>query len=110
MADKQLDASSTRVGELRTEEARTAEKPAVQRGRYKKNDLTADCKVRMVYDDGELLSGNLSSHARRYKCSPQACGRARDQCSEVVLSQRDAATYSLLDRGADLFVIIILVL
>ncbi len=102
-ADAQLDAISVRVGELKTDDAKAAEKPCATRGRYKRGDLTADCKVRMCYDDHELLSGQVQSCARKYKCSPQACGRARDQLSESVLSQRDDATYSLLEGGADLF-------
>ena len=105
-AERQLDAKSVRLGDLRTEEARGSECPssAKSRGRHKRGDVSASATLRMFYEDGDVLSGNQQSFSRRYDCAPQTIGRCRDQVSEAVLTQRDDSTYKLLDATADLIV------
>ncbi len=105
-AEAALDASSTRMGELRTEEARTAEKPPELRkaGRGKRGDVTTDAKLRMMFDEGDALSGHQNSTARRFDCDPQTVRRIKEQTSETVLTQRDDSTHALIEAGADLFV------
>ncbi len=105
-ADKLLDASSVRYGQLRTQEACEAERPTggKTRGRLKRNDMTADTKIRIFFDDGDVLSGHQQSCARRYGFEPPTIARARDQVAESVCIQRDDATYTLLDNKADIIV------
>ena len=105
-SDVLLDATAVRHGDIKTDEAKTAAQPSShrERGRGKTCDITSDAKLRFCFEDNDVLSGHISSCARRYKCSAQAIIRGRNQCSETVLTQRDTTTHSLLRRGADIIV------
>ena len=74
-------------------------------GRFKKRDLTADVKIRMCFEEGDLLSGHLNASARRHKCEAATVMRSRDQCAEGVLTQRDTATRELLGAEHDIYVL-----
>ncbi len=107
-SELELDAKSTRVGELKTEEVKSTEQPASLKtaGRFKRGDLTADVKIRMCLEEGDILSGRLNSSARRHDCGNSTARRVRSQVSETVLTKRDKATRDVLEDpdGHDLIV------